>query len=87
MTFIKSGDSDGLIILSDNNNNKALFDFLEMTVVDGVEYAALLEVETDEVVLLAFEESVDGRDKYITIDDDVLFDKVVAAFEPLFADD
>ncbi len=86
MTFIKSGDSDGLIILSDNNNNKALFDFLEMTVVDGVEYAALLEVETDEVVLLAFEESVDGRDKYITIDDD-LFDKVVAAFEPLFADD
>ena len=41
MIFKKTGERDGFTVLSDDDGNTALFDFIEMTAVDGCEYAAL----------------------------------------------
>ncbi|MBR6780426.1 MAG: DUF1292 domain-containing protein [Clostridia bacterium] len=84
MEYIKIADHDGLIVLRDHKGNKASFDFLEMAVVDSREYAALLEVETNEVVILEIAEDKDGIEKYRMIESDETFNRVVTVFESLF---
>ena len=87
MDFTKCADKDGMLILSDGKGGKAAFDFLEMAVVDGNEYAALLQEGDNEVILLAMNENKNGKEVYSTIEDDDLFEKVTAAFEALFEED
>lgn len=87
MDFIKVSDKDGEILLSDAMGNKALFEFLEFLVVDDAEFAALVQIDTDELVVLRFNEDENGREVYSTIDDDDLFEKVSAAFEAIFNED
>ncbi|MBQ6864983.1 MAG: DUF1292 domain-containing protein [Clostridia bacterium] len=87
MLFTKISDKDGNIILADADGNKAVFEFLEMAVVDGDEFAALLETDTESVVILRLHEMNDGHESYETIDDDALFKKVVQCFEEIFDED
>lgn len=86
MEFIKTGEKEDMIRLSDGKNS-AWFEFMEMAVVDGSEYAALLQQGDDEPVILRLSEDADGREKYLTVDDDALFDKVLAALEENMEDD
>ena len=86
MTYRKTGEKDGLFILTDENGNKAYFDFLEMAVVDGIEYAALLQVDIDECVILQMNES-NGSEEFYLIEDDCVFDKVASVFEEIFSED
>lgn len=87
MQFIKAGEKDGCVILSDADGNKACFDFLEMAIVDNIEYAALLQIDNDSVILMQFEEKEDGNEIYTVIEDDSVFDKVCAAFAQFFEED
>ncbi len=87
MDFIKVGEKDGNILLADQDGNRAVFEFLEMTVIDQREYAALLQLDDDSVVLLQFTEGANGKEVYSSIDDDELFDRVAAAFEEIFDED
>ncbi len=87
MDFIKVGEKDGNILLADQDGNRAVFEFLEMTVIDQREYAALLQLDDDSVVLLQFTEGENGKEVYSSIDDDELFDRVAAAFEEIFDED
>ncbi len=84
MDFIKVGEKDGNILLADQDGNRAVFEFLEMTVIDQREYAALLQLDDDSVVLLQFTEGANGKEVYSSIDDDELFDRVATAFEKIF---
>ncbi|MBQ3519603.1 MAG: DUF1292 domain-containing protein [Clostridia bacterium] len=87
MDFVKVGEKDGNIILADKDGNRAVFEFLEMTVIDQTEYAALLQTDDECLVLLRFAEGANGKEVYSTIDDDALFDRVAAAFEEIFDED
>ncbi len=87
MDFVKVGDKDGSIILADKDGNRAIFEFLEMAVVDREEFAALLQTNDDSVVLLRFSEGENGKEIYSTIDDDALFDRVASVFEQIFDED
>ena len=88
MELVKIKDKDGLIILSDNNGGTAEFEFIEMSVVDGNEYAVLLQTGDDMVTILRFEENTpDGKERYYTIDDDAIFEKVFNAFKEEFGDE
>ena len=87
MDYIKIGERDGSLILSDDCGNSAVFDFLEMAVVDGIEYAALLQLDDESVVLLRFNENNNGHEVYSTIDDDNIFEKVAEIFEMMFDED
>ncbi len=80
MDFVNKG-KNGEIILSDGKN-EAEFEFLEMYVLDGQEYAVLLEEGDDMVTIMKFTES-DGKSPeiYSEIEDDAVFDKILSMYE------
>ncbi|MBO5396394.1 MAG: DUF1292 domain-containing protein [Clostridia bacterium] len=80
MDYVNKG-KNGEIILSDGKN-EAEFEFLEMYVLDGQEYAVLLEVGDDMVTIMKFTES-DGKapEIYSEIEDDEIFDTLLSMYE------
>lgn len=88
MELIKIKEKDGNMILADNSGASAEFEFIDMTVIDGAEYAVLLESGDDMVTIMRFEENAaDGREHYYTVDDDGVFDKVYEIFRKEFGDE
>ncbi len=87
MMYIKTGEKDGFLILNDEHGNRAYFEFMEMAVVNGREYAALVETATDDLIILEFHESKDGNESYTVIEDDNEFEQVAAVFETMFNED
>lgn len=80
MEYVNKG-KNGEIILS-YGNEEIHCEFLEMYVVDGEEYAVLLEDGSEEVLLMKFKEG-DGKnpESFSEIEDDKLFSKVWELFE------
>lgn len=80
MDYVNKG-KNGEIILSDGRN-EAEFEFLEMYVLDGQEYAVLLEAGDDMITIMKFTES-DGKSPeiYSEIEDDEIFDKILSMYE------
>lgn len=80
MEYVNKG-KNGDIILSDGKN-EAEFEFLEMYVLDGTEYAVLLETGDDMVTIMKFTES-DGKtpETYSEIEDDEIFEKLLSMYE------
>ena len=69
------------MILSDEEGNTGAFEFLEMYVRDGAEYAVLLQPGDDMVTILRMEEmGADGKEHYFCVDDDDLFDDIYQSF-------
>ena len=77
----KNKGKNGEIILTDGKN-EAEFEFLEMYVLDGQEYAVLLEAGDDMITIMKFTES-DGKtpEIYSEIEDDEIFDKLLSMYE------
>lgn len=80
MEYINQG-TNGDIILTDGTN-EAEFEFLEMYVLDGREYAVLLEAGDDMITIMQFTEATDKNpEKYSEIEDDEIFEKILALYE------
>ncbi len=77
----KNKGKNGEVILTDGKN-EAEFEFLEMYVLDGQEYAVLLEAGDDMITIMKFTES-DGKNPeiYSEIEDDEIFDKILSMYE------
>ena len=77
----KNKGKNGEIILSDGKN-EAEFEFLEMYVLDGQEYAVLLQAGDDMITIMKFTEA-DGKspDIYSEIEDDEIFDTLLSMYE------
>ena len=77
----KNKGKNGEIILSDGKN-EAEFEFLEMYVLDGQEYAVLLQAGDDMITIMKFTEA-DGKSPeiYSEIEDDEIFDKILSMYE------
>ena len=80
MEYTNKG-KNGEIILTDGKS-EAEFEFLEMYVLDGKEYAVLLETGDDMITIMRFQES-DGKapEKYYEIEDEDIFEKILSMFE------
>ncbi len=80
MDYVNKG-KDGEIILTDGTN-EAVFEFLEMYVLDGQEYAVLLQLGEDMITIMKFTEA-DGKapEIYSEIEDDEIFEKVLSLYE------
>ena len=80
MEYINKG-KNGEIILTDGKNEGA-FEFLEMLVLNGDEYAVLLEEGDDMITIMKFTEA-QGRnpEKYSEIEDDEIFDRLLFMYE------
>ena len=85
MEYINKG-KNGEIILTDGKN-EGVFEFLEMLVLDGEEYAVLLEDGDDMITIMKFIEA-DGKtpEKYTEIEDDETFDKLLSMYEASYED-
>ena len=81
MEYINKGKGDGEIILSDGKN-EAYFEFIDMYVVDGKEYAVLLEEGDDTITIMGFSEACGkAPEKFYEIQDDEIFSRVLALYE------
>ena len=80
MDYVNKG-KNGEVILTDGKN-EAEFEFLEMYVLDGQEYAVLLEAGDDMITIMKFTES-DGRkpEIYSEIEDEEIFEKLLSMYE------
>ena len=80
MEYINKG-KNGEIILTDGKN-EAEFDFLEMYVLDGQEYAVLLQAGDDMITIMKFTEA-DGKSPeiYSEIEDDEIFNTLLSMYE------
>ena len=88
MELVKIKDADGLMVLSDKDGNTAEFEFLELYVRKGSEYAVLLQKGDDMVTIMRFEESgADGKERYYPIEDDALFDALFRQFAEDFGEE
>ena len=86
MEYVKVGAREDAIVLQDENGARAAFEFVEMARVGGKEYAALLQLGEEELVLLRMLE--DGsRERYAEIEDDAEFESVRLAFERIFEEE
>ena len=80
MNYVKKGEKGDLLLLEAPDGRSAYFEFLEMAVVDGVEYAALLEEGDDEPTVLRFLEAMPGRpEQYAEIEDETAFEAACGA--------
>lgn len=86
MEYIKTAEKDDMICLSDGKN-RGWFEFAEMCVVDGKEYAALIQQGEDFPLIMELCENRDGKECYLSIDDDEIFEKVCAVFEDMWEED
>ncbi len=77
----KNKGKNGEVILTDGKN-EAEFEFLEMYVLEGQEYAVLLEAGDDMITIMKFTES-DGKSPeiYSEIEDDDIFDTLLSMYE------
>ena len=77
----KNKGKNGEIILSDGKN-EAEFEFLEMYVLDGQEYAVLLQAGDDMITIMKFTEA-DGKSPeiYSEIEDNEIFDTLLSMYE------
>ena len=88
MEYVKRGEKDGELLLAAPDGRQAYFTFLELAVVNGREYAALLEQGDDRFTVLRFSEAENGRpERYETVDDPAEFDAACAALEALLSDE
>ncbi len=80
MDYVNKG-KNGEVILTDGKN-EAEFEFLEMYVLDGQEYAVLLEAGDDMITIMKFTEA-DGKkpEIYSEIEDEDVFDKLLSMYE------
>ena len=80
MDYVNKG-KNGEVILTDGKN-EAEFEFLEMYVLDGQEYAVLLEAGDDMITIMKFTES-DGKkpEIYSEIEDEEIFEKLLSMYE------
>ncbi len=80
MDYINKG-KDGEIILSDGKN-EAVFEFMDMYVLNGQEYAVLLELGDDMITIMKFTES-DGKspEKYSEIEHHEIFETILNMYE------
>lgn len=69
------------MVLADEEGNTAAFEFLELYVRNGAEYAVLLQKGDDMVTILRLEEhGADGKERYYCVEDDDLFESFYDAF-------
>lgn len=87
MKYKKTGEKDEYIILTDENGEKTSFEFLDMSVYKGGEYAVLLQKGDDMVTILRFFEGENGKEEYCIAEDETAIDAVYARFCDEFADE
>ena len=84
MEYIKIGEKDGEVLHAAPDGRRAYFTFLEMAVVNGREYAALLERGDDCFSVLRFSEAENGKpERYAEVENEAEFSAACAALEAL----
>lgn len=75
--------NDNIIALTDEEGNEAEFEFLDLIAYRGKEYVVFLpnDETADEVIILEFEESVDGTEHYSSVENDYILQVIFEIFK------
>ena len=75
--------NDNIIVLTDEEGNEAEFEFLDLIAYRGKEYVVFLpnDETADEVIILEFEESVDGTEHYSSVENDYILQVIFEIFK------
>ncbi|HHV29213.1 DUF1292 domain-containing protein [Acetivibrio mesophilus] len=81
-------ERDDLVVLVDENGEENEFEHLDTIDYNGNEYVVLLPIEQseeekdmEEVVILRIDQSADGEDSFVTVEDDEELDAVFEEFK------
>ena len=76
---------DNVVILNDENGEDFRFEFLDIIEYNGEEYVLLLPLDDDdnddEIVILQIEQSSDGEESYVAVDNEETLTKVFEMFK------
>ena len=75
------------VVLSDDEGNEIQFEFLDMIEYDSKEYAILLPLDEDQVVILELESTDEEQENFVTVDDAAVLEAVFELFKEKYKDD
>lgn len=79
-------ETENTVVLTGENGERVVLEFLDLIEYLGNEYAVFLptEEDSDEVVILQLENSSDDRETYIDVDDENVLNAVFAIFKDTY---
>lgn len=85
-------ERDEVVVLTDDEGNEFEFQIIDVLEVEGNRYAVLFplddeEADDDEALIMRLETDEDGDDVLVDIEDDQEWEKVVAEWESMLADE
>ncbi len=78
---------ENIVVLSDDEGNEIQFEFLDMIEYDSKEYAILLPLDEDQVVILELESTDEEQENFVTVDDAAVLEAVFELFKEKYKDE
>ena len=78
---------ENIVVLSDDEGNEIQFEFLDMIEYDSKEYAILLPLDEDQVVILELESTDEEQENFVTVDDVAVLEAVFELFKEKYKDE
>ena len=78
---------ENIVVLSDDEGNEIQFEFLDMIEYDSKEYAILLPIDEDQVVILELESTDEEQENFVTVDDAAVLEAVFELFKEKYKDE
>ena len=78
---------ENIVVLSDDEGNEIQFEFLDMIEYNSKEYAILLPLDEDQVVILELESTDEEQENFVTVDDSAVLEAVFELFKEKYKDE
>ena len=78
---------ENIVVLSDDEDNEIQFEFLDMIEYNSKEYAILLPLDEDQVVILELESTDEEQENFVTVDDAAVLEAVFELFKEKYKDE
>lgn len=78
---------ENIVVLSDDEGNEIQFEFLDMIEYNSKEYAILLPLDEDQVVILELESTDEEQENFVTVDDAAVLEAVFELFKEKYKDE
>lgn len=78
---------ENIVVLSDDEGNEIQFEFLDMIEYNSKEYAILLPLDEDQVVILELESTDEEQENFVTVDDTAVLEAVFELFKEKYKDE
>ena len=78
---------ENVVVLIDDEGNEVEFEFLDMIEYESKDYAILLPIDEDQVVILELESTDEEQENFVTVDDSEVLSAVFEIFKEKYKDE